>query len=301
MLLTAAADVARAEHFPGVLARCLSNLTVATSSRTSDGAVDHRDGGSGGRRAHRRGPMEAYAGLNLMLALMASGRWEELPSDVRPSGRPRSSPRRRRRRSLASSRHARRSRSRCPGTGRRHRSSDDLSHASWMSMTCGVPRPRPRMISTGAGATRSRPPTAYAAGAVSDDFVHMWPVAVDLALRVGDTTHGVPVAGDRRQKPSSCTRSHRRCGAPPPFRRPADPGHRLRGCRAASEPRSTASRDGARRTTALVPWPSSASCGAGPVARRGGAARGRGPGDADRHAGARPWLEELRLAEQRTR
>jgi class 3 adenylate cyclase/tetratricopeptide (TPR) repeat protein len=78
VLMHAAADIAREDHFPRVLAGCLLNLTVDGYNEDLDQALDA--GREAVEVAERAGVAvwRDYARANLALAMLAAGRWEEL-------------------------------------------------------------------------------------------------------------------------------------------------------------------------------------------------------------------------------
>ncbi len=78
ILMSAAADLARSEHVPVALARCLSNLTVEFNLDDLDRALE--TGREAVDVAARSGVAvwRDYTEANLMLALLLSGGWAEL-------------------------------------------------------------------------------------------------------------------------------------------------------------------------------------------------------------------------------
>jgi class 3 adenylate cyclase/tetratricopeptide (TPR) repeat protein len=185
ILLSAAADMARAEHLPSVLARCLTNLTVEYTQ------VDLAKGIATGMEAvevaARVGTAiwRDYAGVNLSLAKLAAGRWDELDLVVSEETR-----------SINTKvlddavigviRVARGESFETFWHDAAATESDDPSDLAWIHFA----EAQEGMASGRNDLALERAVRAtelmLGLSGLSDDFHHMWPVAMDLALLVGD-------------------------------------------------------------------------------------------------------------------
>jgi len=186
VLMNAAADIARTHHLPAALAGCLNNLTVEYAMEDLERAVETaREGVEQAGRSGRAIWMD-YTQANLMLALLAAGRWEELEVQLAQPhsgsvisqaigagvrglladalGRPYSPPW-------------------SPGPPPE---TDDPADGAWISVARAVEeRTAGRTVEALEHAVHSVD-ALYRQSLVSDDFVHPWPLALDLAVESGD-------------------------------------------------------------------------------------------------------------------
>ncbi len=185
-LMAAAAEIARAEHFPVALARCLSNLVVEYNTTDLEKAAEI--GVEAVDAASRAGVAvwQDYTRANRMLTLLASGRWEELDAvleDHQDSsvislvvnagvggflcavrGEPFSTPW-----------------GDQPGP-----ESDDPSDDAWAAFAEANAAITTGRLDVALERAVHATDTMFELSSVSDDYLHMWPVAVDLALRVDE-------------------------------------------------------------------------------------------------------------------
>ncbi len=190
VLMSAAADIAREHHYPRVLAGCLLNLTVDAYNEDLAKAVEV--GREAVDVAERAGVAvwSDYAEANLALALLAAGRWEDLEAFLhrvetdRPSSsivRPIVS---------ASARGflavVRGERFDDPWGPDGPPATDGPSDNAWLAfVSAATEQSRGRedlALRHAVEAAR----TAFEQSGMWDDFVHIWPVAMDLALHCED-------------------------------------------------------------------------------------------------------------------
>ncbi len=182
ILMGAAATLARNAHQPVALARCLSNL--ASEYNAFDLARGVEAAREGVEVADQCGVAmwQYYADGNLLLALLASGQWRELESLL---ARDRSSPEV----AVAVEATVRLLRGEpfvLPWTAAEHRVSDDASVLAWTDFAeAQAARVEGRDQVALEAATRAVMGMFQLSG-VADDFVHMWPVAAELALSLQD-------------------------------------------------------------------------------------------------------------------
>ncbi|HET6626178.1 MAG TPA: adenylate/guanylate cyclase domain-containing protein [Nocardioidaceae bacterium] len=187
VLLEAAADLARKNHQPLALARCLLNLTVDLSLRDLGKAVATGREAVAVSRATGVSLWISYCEVNLVLALWDQGSWDEAEELVRTS------------RSEADNINMLLSSAligwikavrglpwTLPWTAEDRPTSDDPSDLAWLTFVealhaqaHGEPEPAMRLALE---ATERM----YALSGTWDDFTRLWPTAVDLALEVGD-------------------------------------------------------------------------------------------------------------------
>ncbi len=189
ILMAAAADIAREHHYPVALARCLSNLTVEYFAEDLDRAVEI--GREAVEVADRAGVAvwQDYTAANLALALLAAGRWDELEQ-------------------LLASWDGKRSLSfvgRVVGAGvrgfvaaargERYESpvseedvptTDDASARAWAALIEALAAHTQGLTELGVTKAVEAVDAIYGLSGTSDDFVHMWPVAMDLAIANDD-------------------------------------------------------------------------------------------------------------------
>ena len=188
MLMTSAADIARVHHYPVALARSLSNLTVEYFSEDLDRAVDI--GREAVEVADRAGVAvwQDYTSANLALALLAAGRWDEQEELVA-----------RRESEHASSYVARvvgagtrafvaaaRGERFEPSTGEYLPPSDDPSDRAWTAFVEALVSHTQGLTDLAVAKGVEAAEGIYGLSGTSDDFVHMWPVAMDLAIANDD-------------------------------------------------------------------------------------------------------------------
>jgi class 3 adenylate cyclase/tetratricopeptide (TPR) repeat protein len=187
VLLEAAADLARTNHQPIALARCLLNLTVVQSLRDLDKAVEV--GREAVAVAHGTGVSVwiSYCEVNLLLALWDRGSWteaEELLADT-PTGQDNvnlllSA-------ALVGSMNSARGRSwSLPWTADDRPTSDDPSDLAWLTFVEALHAQslgeRESALRLAVEATEKM----HALSGTWDDFTHMWPTAVEMALELDD-------------------------------------------------------------------------------------------------------------------
>lgn len=187
-LMTAAAGIARADHFPVALARALSNLVVEYNTTDLEKALEV--GVEAMDAASRAGVAmwHDYTRANRMLTLLAAGWWEELDvmleDDEDPSvitlvvnagvgsflcaarGRPFQTP---------------------WGEGPRPES-DDPSDDAWAAFAEANAATTSGHLDLALERAVHATDTMFELSKMTDDYLHMWPVAVDLALRTNDNT-----------------------------------------------------------------------------------------------------------------
>ncbi len=186
ILMSAAADLARSEHVPVALARCLSNLTVEFNLDDLDRALE--TGREAVDVAARSGVAvwRDYTEANLMLALLLSGGWAEL--DERLAGSQSTSVVAQVIAAgiLGSLRAARGEEFAVSWTEGRAPLSDDPSDAAWIGFAAALEAQSRGDLVVASGAAVQAVEVMYGLSGTSDDFVHMWPLAVELAMDTGD-------------------------------------------------------------------------------------------------------------------
>lgn len=189
MLMSAAADIAREHHYPQALARCLSNLTVEYFAEDLDRAVGI--GREGVEAAARAGVAvwQDYTAANLALALLAAGRWDELDEllvgwegqrslsyVIRVVGAGT-------RAFVAAARGERYEIAEAEGDAR---PSDDASDRAWTALVEALASHTQGLTDLAVTKAVEAVDTIYGLSGTSDDFVHTWPVAMDLAIANDD-------------------------------------------------------------------------------------------------------------------
>lgn len=185
--MATAADLARTHHYPVALARCLSNLTVEYA--LDDLALALDTGREGVEVAARAGVAmwRDYTEANLLLALTAAGEWGEVSQMLERGpegmasqvvtagvdgwisvvrGRPFSVP-----------------------WGGSPPESDDPSDTAWIAFAEGHQARAEGRVDDSLRLLRVAADTMVQLSGFSDDFVHMWPVAVDAAISAAAEQH----------------------------------------------------------------------------------------------------------------
>ncbi len=183
VLLEAAADLARTHHQPLALARCLLNLTVDWSLRDLAKAVEVGDEAVMVSRSTGVSVWISYCEVNLLLALWDRGSWAEAAESVRSSQSERDNVNLLISTALVGSMSSARGQSwSLPWTQADRPTSDDASDLAWLTFvealhaqSNGKPEAALRLA---AEATEQM----HGISGTWDDFTHMWPTAVDLAL-----------------------------------------------------------------------------------------------------------------------
>jgi class 3 adenylate cyclase len=218
ILMTAAADIAREDHYPHVLAGCLLNLTVDGYNEDAVAAVE--TGREAVEVAERAGVAIwlDYAQANLWLAMLVAGRWEELDAELlaAETDQVRTSIVRRVvtaavRGSLAA---VRDEHLEDPWAGAGPPETDGPSDIAWLGFSAAAlehARGRDDLaLRHAVEAVR----TMHEQSGVWDDFVHIWPVAMDLAVACADldTARGLLAIVEqdaRRRRVPLGVRAHR--------------------------------------------------------------------------------------------
>ncbi len=185
ILMSSAADIAREHHYPEVLARCLSNLTVEYFGENLERAVEI--GQEAVDVAGRAGVAvwRDYSEANLALALLDAGRWSEVEDLLtRRDGQQSESYVIRVvgagvRGFIAA---ARGERFETPWEQDQTRVSDDPSDRAWTALIDALASHTQGLTDLAVARAVEAAEGMYALSGTSDDFVHMWPVALDLAI-----------------------------------------------------------------------------------------------------------------------
>ena len=185
ILMSSAADIAREHHYPEVLARCLSNLTVEYFGENLERAVEV--GQEAVDVAGRAGVAvwRDYSEANLALALLDAGRWSEVEDLLtRRDGQQSESYVIRVvgagvRGFIAA---ARGERFETPWEQDQTRVSDDPSDRAWTALIDALASHTQGLTDLAVARAVEAAEGMYALSGTSDDFVHMWPVALDLAI-----------------------------------------------------------------------------------------------------------------------
>jgi class 3 adenylate cyclase/tetratricopeptide (TPR) repeat protein len=187
ILMLAAADLVRTQHDPVALARCLFNLNVEYNRDDLDKAVEI--GREAVEVAAKAGVAiwQDYTEGNLMLALLASGRWSELDERL-DRAKPRSL--------VAQVIHAGVLGSLCvareepfvlPWSSAEVPKSDNPSDDAWATFATALHAQSEGRLDDALEAAVRAVDVMFAMSGASDDFVHMWPVATELAFVQQDT------------------------------------------------------------------------------------------------------------------
>ncbi len=186
-VMATAADLARTHHYPAALARCLSNLTVEYGLDDLTRALE--TGREGVAVAARSGVAmwRDYTEANLLLALTAAGEWDEVSGMLQRGpegmasqvvvagvdgwisvvrGRPFTVP-----------------------WGGSPPESDDPSDTAWIAFAEGHQARAEGRLGDSLRLLRVAAETMAQLSAFSDDFVHLWPVAVDAAISARSEEH----------------------------------------------------------------------------------------------------------------
>lgn len=216
VLASAAADIARSEHIPGVLSRCLLNLNSYYTTTSLPKAIEA--GTEAVDVADRAGVAvwKEFALVNLYLALLSSGRWDELEERLDREGT-----------------HlavmiaieiairgflgaARGEAIDLPWGPDDRPQSDDPLDEGWTLFAEGMAAMSQGRLDEALDRTVASADKFYGASGTADDFVHPWPVAVELAMELGATEtldHLMGVLEDattRTTVPLSVRAHHRR-------------------------------------------------------------------------------------------
>ncbi|HET7351490.1 MAG TPA: adenylate/guanylate cyclase domain-containing protein [Marmoricola sp.] len=186
-VMATAADLARTHHYPVALARCLSNLTV--EYELDDLALALDTGREGVEVAARAGVAmwRDYTEANLLLALTAAGEWDEVSRMLErgPAG-------------MASQVVTAgvdgwisvvRGHPFAVPWGGSPPESDDPSDTAWIAFAEGQQARAESRGEDSLGRLKVAVDTMVQLSGLSDDFVHMWPVAVDAAIAAGAREH----------------------------------------------------------------------------------------------------------------
>ena len=182
IVLLAAADIARAAHHPVALARCLSNLSSVYIGSDLDKAMPCAREAVDTAKLSGVAVMRDYSTANLMLARFASGRWDEIEMDEIPL-------------TLTAPIYAGVTGFLCvtrgepftaPPEADLHPDSDDPSVNAWANFAASHQAQAAGQPEEGLRCALLAADGMFELSQASDDYVHMWPVAVDLALEVGD-------------------------------------------------------------------------------------------------------------------
>jgi hypothetical protein len=185
-VMSAAADLARTNHYPVALSRCLSNLTVEYN------LIDLRRAVEVGREAvevaGRAGIAiwMSFTDANLTLALMAAGEWAALDESLAQTG------------NLMVDqtvyggvdgflRVARGQRHELPWPADSPPDSDDPADQSWIAFAEAFEARSRGDLERALARAVVAVDVQYELSGSSDDLVHMWPPAVELAMALGKT------------------------------------------------------------------------------------------------------------------
>ena len=187
VLMNAAADIARAEHLPGPLAHCLNNLTVEYAMEDLPRALSTaREGVEQAGRAGRAIWLD-YTRANFMLVLLSSGLWEELEHQL---GQPHSDA------VISQAVEAGTGGLLAVALGRPYAppwapgpppETDDPADAAWIAVALAVQERTAGRTDAALRLAVDAVDALYGQSIVSDDFLHAWPLAFDLALGEGSS------------------------------------------------------------------------------------------------------------------
>ena len=185
LLMQAAADIGRAQDLPGSLSRTLTNLTVLEMYQSLAQALDL--GRESVQVADRSGiaSNRAFALYNLALVLLTAGHWDELDAvldgvgEAPGLGTPlvgavRTSARLVR--GLPSS----------AGSTRVDLGGEDLAERGWWLLAAGLELVVADQLVPALEHLTESVRAMVEIGGLADDLLHVWPVAADTALAVGD-------------------------------------------------------------------------------------------------------------------
>jgi hypothetical protein len=171
------------------LARCLSNLTVEYVGEDVERAV--AIGREAVEVAGRAGVVlwRDYTEANLALSLMAAGRWDELEELLEKMRRQQAT-------SFVSRLVGRAVRAMLAAArgepvdvseeGADGAVSDDASDRAWSGLAAALAEQTQGLTDRATARAAQSVDEIYALSGTSDDFVHIWPVAMDLAVANGD-------------------------------------------------------------------------------------------------------------------
>jgi tetratricopeptide (TPR) repeat protein len=186
VLMEAAADLARKHHLPEALARCLNNLTVDYNLKDLAKAVElGREGVEVARRTGM-GIWQTFTALNLALGLLAAGGWDEAESVLEDAPTRSTMDRVTSPAILGYLQMVRGEPFTVPWEEGDAPVTDDTAEQAWRSFCLAV-----QALSHGEDAEAlARAVEAVElmneATGLSDDLVHMWPMAADLAIGSAD-------------------------------------------------------------------------------------------------------------------
>ena len=186
VLMNAAADIARTHHLPGALSGPLTNLTVEYALDDLARAVQTgREGVEVAARAGRALWLD-YTRANLMLALLEAGEWEDLDRHLAEgsTGSVVS-------RAIVAGVQGllavvRRQPSTRPWGAGPPPETDDPADGAWITFGLAAEATAAGRTPEALGMARRAISALYGVLLVSDDFVHMWPLAFDLARELDD-------------------------------------------------------------------------------------------------------------------
>ncbi len=186
VLMAAAADIARAGHNPVALARTLSNLTVEYNLSDLDRAIET------GREAVEVAAQSGiavwrdYCEANFMLALLASGEWTELDARL-GSGAGSSIISLVVNAGVQGSLAVARGELFDPPWGPEGPpESDDPSDQAWIAFAHALQARSYGRLERALAPACDAATLMNGLSGVTDDFTHMWPTAVEVALELGD-------------------------------------------------------------------------------------------------------------------
>ena len=185
LLLQAAADLGRAQDLPGSLSHTLTNLTVVEMYQSLEKALDL--GRESVQVADRSGiaSNRAFALYNLALVLLTAGHWDELDAvldgvDVTTGlGSPLVG-------AVRTSARLVRGLPSPAGSTREDPGGEDLAERSWSLLAAGLDQVAAHQPAAALKHLTESVRAMVEIGGLADDLLHVWPVAADTALQVGD-------------------------------------------------------------------------------------------------------------------
>ncbi len=214
ILMLAAADLARTQHHPVALARSLNNLTVEYAREDLDKALETGREAVGVAARTGIATWQDYTGINLVLALLTSGRWSELEErleEAEPTSIGAQLAYVAVRGSLCLAREVPFV---LPWSVEDAPQSDDPSFLAWRDFATALQAQSEGRLDEAVALAVGATDLMFAYAGMSDDFDHLWPAATELALVQGDDAalsrllDLVDTAGERMMVPRSI-RAHR--------------------------------------------------------------------------------------------
>jgi class 3 adenylate cyclase/tetratricopeptide (TPR) repeat protein len=190
VLLHAAADLARRHHQPTALARALLNLTVDLMLDDIDSAIDVGREAVSAARSTGVSVWISYAEINLLLALWSRGSWQEAEQLL--AERQASEADAELTSNLAV--HAAVTASMCaargltwqlPWTDEDRPVSDDASDIAWLGFAEALRARADGDLDHAVALAVQATEKMYSLSGTWDDFTHLWPTAVELAIESG--------------------------------------------------------------------------------------------------------------------